>query len=79
MTKNSLYDLNDHLFAQMERLSEEGLDHDRLLHEVCRTEAITKVSKEIITNAQLLLDAQIKISDLPARVTAPAMLKQRKE
>ncbi|MBF4338328.1 hypothetical protein [Vibrio anguillarum] len=55
--KNKLADLNDHLFAQLERLSEEDTKGDALLEEINRAKAVTSVSKEIISNASLLLDA----------------------
>ncbi|NDL64235.1 hypothetical protein [Acerihabitans arboris] len=68
--KNSLSDLNNHLFAQLERLSEESLAGEKLKEEICRTKAVTAVSKEIIANARLVLDAQeamggIKPEDKP--------------
>lgn len=59
--KNSLSDLNNHLFAQIERLSDEALTGDKLKEEVTRSIAVTNVSKQIIANAQLLLDAQIEL------------------
>ena len=73
-TKNTLSDLNDHLFAQMERLSDEDLKGDDLERELKRTSAVTGVAKEIISNAQLALDAQVKTADLPMAVTVPRML-----
>jgi len=56
--KNSLSDLNNHLFAQLERLSEESLAGEKLKDEIGRTKAVTAISKEIINNARLVLDAQ---------------------
>lgn len=55
--KNKLVDLNNHLFAQLERLGEEKLTADQIENEVKRTEAIVCVSKEIIANADLALKA----------------------
>lgn len=55
--KNKLSDLNDHLFAQLERLSDEGLDAEKLEHEVKRAEALVAVADQITGNADLQLKA----------------------
>jgi len=57
MTKNRLTDLNDHLFAQMERLSEEDLTPEKIATEVQRTAAIVDVAEAIVRNADLQLRA----------------------
>ena len=57
MTKNKLKDLNDHLFAQMERLSDEGISEEDLEKEIRRAEAIVAVSDSIIGNANTTLKA----------------------
>lgn len=56
--KNKLSDLNNHLFAQLERLGNEELEGEALKSELSRSKAITSVAKEIISNGQLVLDAQ---------------------
>lgn len=56
--KNSLADLNNHLFAQMERLSDESLKGDKLAEEISRAKAVTGISTQIISNARLVLDAE---------------------
>lgn len=58
--KNKLSDLNNHLFAQLERLGEEGLTSEQIADEVKRSEAISDVADQIIRNADLQLKA-IKI------------------
>ena len=55
--KNTLVDLNNHLFAQLERLGDESLNGDELTAEIERGTAITQVSKEVISNATLQLNA----------------------
>lgn len=50
--------MNNHLFAQMERLSDESLKGDELQEEINRAKAVTGVSSQIISNARLVLDAQ---------------------
>jgi hypothetical protein len=71
--KNKLIDLNDHLFAQMERLSDESLTGDKLLEEINRSRQGQGVASQIICNARLALDAQIAINDGLIKV-APKML-----
>lgn len=56
--KNKLIDLNDHLFAQMERLGEEGLTKEALTAEINRSKAMTGISSQIVNNARLALDAK---------------------
>jgi len=61
--KNQLIHLNDHLFAQLERLSDEDIKGDDLKEEIERSKAVSTVGRVIIDNARLVLDAQIKIDD----------------
>lgn len=60
--KNSLGDLNNHLFAQLERLGEEDIKGEQLVEEIDRAKAISQVAGQIISNAKLVLDA-LKIKD----------------
>lgn len=53
--KNKLVDLNNHLFAQIERLSDEELTEEGLAKECKRTEAIVRIGEQIIENAALAL------------------------
>lgn len=55
--KNTLGDLNNHLFMQLERLNDEELKGDELQEELMRAETITNVAKEIISNGTLMLQA----------------------
>ena len=55
---NKLSDLNNHLFAEIERLSDEELNEDELKSEVDRARGITSVSKQIIENGALVLRAE---------------------
>lgn len=53
--KNKLTDLNDHLFEQLERLNDDALTPEQIAKEVTRTEAMVKVSEQIISNANIVL------------------------
>lgn len=55
--KNTLDDLNDHLFAALERLSDEDLQGDKLIAELKRCEGIVKIGSVIVDNADLKLRA----------------------
>jgi len=56
--KNKMTDLHNHLFAQLERLSEEGLKGNALQDEIERSKAVTSVAREIISNGSLCLKAE---------------------
>lgn len=55
--KNKLTDLNNHLFAQMKRLSKEDISAEEIQKEVDRTTAIVSIATKITSNADLQLKA----------------------
>lgn len=71
--KNRLIDLNNHMFAQMERLSNEELTGDDLRQEITRSKAVSNLASQIIGNARLALDATVAIND-GLLTTPPEML-----
>ena len=61
--KNKLTDLNNHLFAQLERLGDEDLSEEEMKKEIERSKAITNISNSIINNAKVILDASKFLED----------------
>jgi hypothetical protein len=66
--KNKLSDLNNHLFAQLERLADEDMDADKLEAEVKRAEAMVSVADRITGNAELQLKAAKLFAEHGAQV-----------
>ena len=72
--KNKLIDLNNHLFAQLERLGDEDINGDQLKTEIERSRAIGGIARNIIDNARLALDAEIAIGNTVRDTRLPAMI-----
>lgn len=58
MPRNTLGDLNNHLFAQLERLSDEDLKGEELEEEMARAKAVAGIASQIIANGTLVLRAR---------------------
>ncbi len=73
--KNTLGDLNNHLFAELERLSDEDLEGDKLEKEIRRAEAVCGVATQIIAKVTLVLNAaKFKDDALSAVTRVPRFL-----
>lgn len=72
--KNKLSDLNNHLFSQLERLSDEDLTTEQLDKEIKRAEAIVGISDKIVANAALQLKAVALVAEHGNRISAPAIM-----
>lgn len=55
--KNKLTDLNMYLFEQIEKLNDEDLSGDELASTIARADKIADISKVIIENQKLQLNA----------------------
>ena len=57
MPRNTLSDLNNHLFATLERLGDESLGAEQMKMEIERAKAIKDVAGAVVSNSRLMLNA----------------------
>jgi len=57
MARNKIADLNDHLFAQLERLNDEEISDESLEKEISKAKAISGIANQIINANKLTLEA----------------------
>jgi len=73
--KNTLVDLNNHLFAQLERLGDEDLKGEKLRDEINRSKAVMGAASNIINTGSLVLEGQKFMDDkMNANTKLPKML-----
>jgi hypothetical protein len=77
--KNKLTDLNDHLFAQLERLADEDLTPEQIEKEVTRAQAVVAVADCIVSNAGVQLKAVQLAADHGSFIKVPFMQIEVKE
>lgn len=74
-TKNTLGDLNNILFEELERLNDDQLQGEELMDEMNRAKAITGVATQVILNARTVLDAaKFRDDKFDADATVPRLL-----
>lgn len=56
MPRNTLDDLNNHLFEQLERLMDEEMTPEQLDKEIHRSKAVTAVAEVVVRNGELALE-----------------------
>lgn len=61
--KNTLADLNNHLFEQLERLNDDELDAEQLEREIKRSEGMTKIAAQIIHNGELAYKTMVHMDE----------------
>lgn len=74
-TENTLLKLNEYLFEQIERLNQPDLAGDELEVEMRKTDAVINVAKTIVSNAELVLKAQVAQDNMVNR-SLPKLLGQ---
>lgn len=76
--KNTLADLNNYLFEQLERLNDDDMTPEQMEAQLKKTDAIVKVSEKIIQNGELALRTMKHVDDCDCNAkrkrAIPAML-----
>lgn len=73
--KNTLADLNNHLFEQMERLNDDELTDEELNKEIKRADAMEGIASQIISNAHIILKAtELNMEYSRGDIAVPKML-----
>jgi len=73
--RNKIKDLNNHLFAQLEKISDEDLTAEQIEKEVVRSKSIVDLSNAIVSNAKITLEAAKMLEkDHPSTASAIASI-----
>jgi hypothetical protein len=75
--KNTLIDLNDHLFERIEWLTDRDVKGAELTEEIKRTEAAIKVSEQIIKNADLIHRAALSVARFGGKIKLPTIIEDK--
>ena len=59
--KNNMQDLNNHLFAQLERLNDESIGHNEMSQEIEKAKAMAQVGKVLSKNAHKEVRPTLKL------------------
>lgn len=79
--KNTLSDLNNYLFEQIERLNDDSLSDEDLEKELKKSDAITKIAKTVIDNGNLALRVKQHLDEYGQgeKYNMPNMLESKDE
>ena len=80
--KNTLGDLNNVLFEQLERLNDDDMTEEQLDRELRKTDATVKIAEKIIANGELAFKTMKHMDDYGYNTkerTVPKMLVSDKE
>lgn len=62
MARNKITDLNDHLFAQLERLGDETIPEGEMELEIKKAKAMSGIASQIIKSNKVIIDAMRLVS-----------------
>jgi hypothetical protein len=74
--KNESMDLNDHLFAELERLGDESLTADELMKEAIRAKSICEVAEKVVANQAMTLKAYDLVDGSFGKKPAPSYFRK---
>ena len=72
--KNTLSDLNNYLFEELERLTDDTLSNEDLQKEITRSKSVQGIAQTIVNNAQLALNTMKQIYEQGGNVDLPPVL-----
>ncbi len=72
--RNTLADLNNYLFEELERLTDDSLSDEEREKEMRRSKEITHVAQTIVNNATLALNVMKQVYEQGDKPPVPAML-----
>ena len=79
MMKNGLIDLNNRLFASLERLNDESITGEQLEMEISRAKAVNEVAAKIIDTASLALQSEKLKAEYGAGNFKPPVMIEKKD
>jgi hypothetical protein len=77
MAKNTLNDLNDHLFERIEWMMDRDVKDEDLSAEIKRTDAVVKAAAQIVNIANLQCKAIMMVNQSEGKIKLPAMLQDK--
>ena len=72
--RNTLSDLNNYLFEELERLTDESLTEEQLHREVLRSRSVQSIAQTIVNNAELALNTMKQIYEQGDKPDLPPVL-----
>lgn len=72
--KNTLSDLNNYLFEQLERLNDDDLTDEQLQKEIIRSKAVQGIAQTIVNNATLALNTMKQMYEQGDKPMVPSVL-----
>jgi len=63
MPRNKITDLNNHLFAQLEKLNDDDLSPEQIDQECKRAKAMSSIASQILQSSRLTLEAMKLVNE----------------